>query len=58
VASALTDVGTAMNAALDRFAALLAPMVAGQDEGRCAELISREVDRLRQPWSRCDFLTT
>ena len=53
VAATLTDVGTAMNAALDRFALLLAPLVAGQDVNRCAEIISREVDRLRQPWSRC-----
>jgi hypothetical protein len=57
VAGALTDVGTAMNAALDRFALTVAPKCAGKTEAEIVAIVEREVNRLRQPWSRMDFFT-
>ena len=57
VAGALTDVGTAMNAALDRFALTVAPKCAGKTEAEIVAIVEREVNRLRQPWSRMEFFT-
>lgn len=55
VVAALTDVGTAMNAALDRFALTVAPLCVGRTEAEIVGIVEREVNRLRQPWSRMEF---